>query len=814
VTNARGLTQRVTDESGVTRHFVYDNLDRIVALNGGDSGIPAIGHLSIGYERRDTLTGNVLYNGTTPIQGLEPTRITDQNGHDQLWAYDALGRLALHRDNASNMTRYSWCCTDGLASIVDANNQTTTWTRTRLDGLPNGMQRADGSTESYLYDLLGRLKQVTDGNNIETLIAYTHDSQIASVSAGDLTNWYAYDHRFPRLTEAGRVGTGPFPLWLTDAVFQYNPDGSLRSEHAPATTSTVYRRYDTLGRTRERAIGLTGSLHRTTLDFDTFDRLTAMGGSQGTTSVRYLPSSPTVIEGLDHPNSTSTTLTRDGTIADRRITGASRTVVGSTTPFQWSVGYTNPGRLQWEWVDTRYTYYSYHPSGFLYQGDSQVLRNGQWQLSDLERYQYDPTGNRTLLDTWWDHETWWSGEHRVTTHWADLLYYASWPDWPGTPDLDYQHDFAGNLTWDGTNFYSWDAFGRVESISHAVAGTWHTSTFTYDALNRVSSINDNGSIRRLVWDGDTLLEERNAASGAVLRRLFSDGFEQGGNRYYYVRDVRGSVVALTGSDGTLRKRWSYSVWGIPTTRWSAPGAESLQSPIGFAGYRVHEPTGLNLTQARVYNPNLGRWLSRDPLGFRNAVDGRHLYAYVANDPINFNDPSGTVVSPVMVGAIGGAIYGAVSTGISQMNSGHYSLRGLVAGTATGAFMGALGVGMLFTFPSSMASLGYGIPVTPAGWFLMGMISGNASYMANQVATGQCITPNGMFFAMIGGGISGLASGPSSATIRAATSIPVIMSNIGASSFGSGVAVALQRWLWPEAQQATATPVSPLTLTGP
>ena len=47
---------------------------------------------------------------------------------------------------------------------------------------------------------------------------------------------------------------------------------------------------------------------------------------------------------------------------------------------------------------------------------------------------------------------------------------------------------------------------------------------------------------------------------------------------------------------------------------------------------------LQYSMARMYDPEKGRFLQTDWLGY---VDGMNPYAYVGNDPINFTDPSGT-----------------------------------------------------------------------------------------------------------------------------------------------------------------------------
>lgn len=61
-------------------------------------------------------------------------------------------------------------------------------------------------------------------------------------------------------------------------------------------------------------------------------------------------------------------------------------------------------------------------------------------------------------------------------------------------------------------------------------------------------------------------------------------------------------------------------------------------PFGFAGGLYDNDTGLVRFGVRDYDPMVGRWLSKDPIGFWGGQT--NLYGYVMNDPINWIDPLG------------------------------------------------------------------------------------------------------------------------------------------------------------------------------
>ena len=93
---------------------------------------------------------------------------------------------------------------------------------------------------------------------------------------------------------------------------------------------------------------------------------------------------------------------------------------------------------------------------------------------------------------------------------------------------------------------------------------------------------------------------------------------------YLHHDHLGSVVAITSGTGTLTERLSYDPWGkrrnATTNAWSslAPGSQLLPATLAVLprGYTSHEhldKLGLIHMNGRVYDPELGRFLSADPL---------------------------------------------------------------------------------------------------------------------------------------------------------------------------------------------------------
>lgn len=112
---------------------------------------------------------------------------------------------------------------------------------------------------------------------------------------------------------------------------------------------------------------------------------------------------------------------------------------------------------------------------------------------------------------------------------------------------------------------------------------------------------------------------------------------------YIHTDALGSPVAVSNASGVVIERTLYEPYGATI------GAEPLDAP-GFAGHVSDSYTGLSYMQQRYMDPQLGSFLSVDPVT-AEAGDPRHFnrYAYAYNNPYKFVDPDGRCpICPVIV----------------------------------------------------------------------------------------------------------------------------------------------------------------------
>jgi RHS repeat-associated protein len=142
-------------------------------------------------------------------------------------------------------------------------------------------------------------------------------------------------------------------------------------------------------------------------------------------------------------------------------------------------------------------------------------------------------------------------------------------------------------------------------------------------------------------------------------------FQQSGRFYFHADGLR-SVIALSDRGGRTVEVYRYDVFGR-TVVYDGDGrrlrvASAVGNPYFFTGRRLDFETGLYYYRARMYSPNLGRFLQTDPIGY---ADGMNIYAYCGNNPLVWLDPYGTFAWQTWARRAGyfvaGAAVGAVVT---------------------------------------------------------------------------------------------------------------------------------------------------------
>jgi RHS repeat-associated protein len=185
---------------------------------------------------------------------------------------------------------------------------------------------------------------------------------------------------------------------------------------------------------------------------------------------------------------------------------------------------------------------------------------------------------------------------------------------------------GAQLTYDEENRLT--AYGTALTAGYTADGlrAWKDggagrTYFIYDGLTPVAElkeVDDDWTVSAVNIFGHTGLLARDDARG----------------RTYYQFDATGDVLQRLDEDGDVRSTDRYDAQGNRLN-----GGET-GDPFGYKGlngYYTDAETGLVLCTYRYYDPSLGRWLTRDPIGY---AGGLNVYGYCSNNPISAVDPLG------------------------------------------------------------------------------------------------------------------------------------------------------------------------------
>lgn len=207
---------------------------------------------------------------------------------------------------------------------------------------------------------------------------------------------------------------------------------------------------------------------------------------------------------------------------------------------------------------------------------------------------------------------------------------------PAVTTLGY--DVQGNLGNKNGTTYTFDYGNRLRST----AGL----TYRYDAEGRrVRQDNSGTQLKysyyakdgRLLWQRDEVASKRisNVYFAGSLVAEYSRPIGSGTVTVNYLHtDAAGSPIAKTNSAGAVIETSEYEPYGKLLNRANDDRA-------GYTGHVMDAASGLTYMQQRYYDPQIGRFLSVDPVT-ANAAGGTNFnrYWYANNNPYKFIDPDG------------------------------------------------------------------------------------------------------------------------------------------------------------------------------
>ncbi|MGE0494499.1 MAG: RHS repeat-associated core domain-containing protein [Vulcanimicrobiota bacterium] len=188
--------------------------------------------------------------------------------------------------------------------------------------------------------------------------------------------------------------------------------------------------------------------------------------------------------------------------------------------------------------------------------------------------------------------------------------------------------------------YRWDDQDNLIRVAFSPADT--KVLHTYDAGGiRKAKILDDETVTESFYSGlPTLNEVETPAVGSPVEFNYLMGhqlmgFESGGDFFYLLTDGLTSVRIVVDGSGDEVAAYEYLEFGEQTKTGSGSSPKTFVGGLG-----VHDDSGdtnLLYMRARHYDARLGRFLSRDPIGF---AGGLNLYGYVGGNPVNYVDPVG------------------------------------------------------------------------------------------------------------------------------------------------------------------------------
>ncbi len=607
------LLATTLDPGNHTTAYTYDFLGRLIQVL-----YPGLSSVSYSYIDTDN---KVIF--------------TNERGYDTIYWYDWLNQLKkVEKEYATDsfaVTSYQYDETGHLVSFTDAETHMTTFNYASLFGLTRTTY-PDSTYEEYEYDSVGNMTSFTDAEGNETTYTYDNVRRLTQVQYPDQTVSFLYD---------------------------LNNNRTKMEDNSPAAGDYVEYAYDCWNRLTSETRHISQNVYTISYQYDTASRLTA----------------------LTYPDSMKILYTYDDL---DRMTEIKRYIDGSNDEILLdNVQYDTDNLLtQFDYGNNLRTTSSYDSRDRISTID---VKDGETSLLDLD-YTYDSRSNITqIVNGWRDtSSTWHSQTESYTYDGFDQLVSATCTSWSHT----YSYDKVGNRTAKDSVTYTVNTVNEVTALSDGTTFTYDdngnrtgknegtdTWVYTYTSANRLKKVEKNsttlaeyvydGNDRRIqatensfttyIYSGLKVLYEENSngtatyiygPTGLLAKRVT---INQETNTFYYHTDHLTSTRLVTDSNRTIVSAVTYQPYGEPELQ----GSEHYL----FTG-KEKDSTGLYYYSARFYDPEIGRFMTRDPYTslpndprivnnskescnrWLNNPHGFNQYSYALNNPLKYTDPTG------------------------------------------------------------------------------------------------------------------------------------------------------------------------------
>ena len=169
--------------------------------------------------------------------------------------------------------------------------------------------------------------------------------------------------------------------------------------------------------------------------------------------------------------------------------------------------------------------------------------------------------------------------------------------------------------------------------------TKNARRFVYDGYLQIANFErqtSNIKLQTFIWDPSEPVATRPLVWNSSTFQPFNFSTS------YYTHEVNKNVSEILSADGEILAHYEYTPFGTVSDQC---GEFASVNPWRFSSEFAEDDTATVYYNYRHYEPMVGRWLSRDPLGERSSLSGEDgLFVAFLNNPIGCIDILGLRVS--------------------------------------------------------------------------------------------------------------------------------------------------------------------------